>query len=121
MTKSSNNIDEFIATWNNTHANDLIFSVAKTADGRPINVSIRYVPVAHRENCTHDAWTRLKFVLNTKSHGAMCITTAEQLLQKGIIEIAVNCQTHTYKEANVVATLRWLAEIFFAAAPRTAE
>lgn len=106
-------LTDFIHSWNQSHK-QLIFSVAEAPIIiRPTSIDIRYSAAKYRDFLSAIEWSRLKKLVEAKSHGIMYVVTDDNLFERGIIEIKVASSNHNFQERLVVGVLRWIGEEFF--------
>ena len=103
----------FVDEWNKNHKKDVIFIIHGTDGDCLSGISIRYVAAKYRKACNHENWERFKLIIETKSHETIFPVTGENFFERGIINLLVACQNHTYKTSNIISTLEWIGKDFF--------
>ena len=104
--------EDFIFDWNEAHENFFFSYSESPVIKRPTSIEVRFSPDEYENIYSYRGFAGLNTLIQSESHGTMCIVTDSNLLKRGIIEIKIASCSLDYSEEDIINTLKKLGEEF---------
>lgn len=113
-------LDRFVANLNAQAENEHsapIFSLVKSDTGLLLSIEVRFTAAAYKWRHLESTWKEMEYRVRVYSHKCMFIVTSPEMLEGGVLTMAIASKNHNFQEKFIAKAIDWLANVFF---PRVA-